>query len=86
MIKLAFLSNLGRKLSSRLLLSTAENNSIVMDYIQSRTGCQDTLTYITLSGLTLTPGPIVEDTVTLRTYCPLAAAGLAFIIVSARTR
>ncbi len=35
------------------------------------------------NGLILTPGPIVELTVTLFIYCPLAAAGLAFTIVSA---
>ena len=37
---------------------------------------------VTLAGFILIPGPIVEATVTLLKYCPLAADGLAFIIAS----
>ena len=33
----------------------------------------------------LIPGPIVLDTLTLLTYCPLAAAGLALMIAFIRT-
>ena len=40
---------------------------------------------VTLAGFIFTPGPIVEATVTLLKYCPLAADGLAFIIAFIKT-
>src|SRR6185312_12516908 len=44
--------------------------------------CQEFYYSDILAGFILTPGPIVDATVTLLKYCPLAAAGLALTIAS----
>lgn len=81
-------SCLGRPLSglkcgpTAHLLSAAVKLSTTARANHNITGQNRQAAGLARRGLILMPGPMVADTVTLRKYCPLAAAGLALTSAS----